>query len=104
MQVDLRAHRKEVRRRRDAARGRLGRGRYDELVSGLASIMRQSFEDGETGSIFGLEGPLRRGIREKLCRQKWAWQNADVMAQQLLDSAFASLNAKRPDWDEGQPE
>lgn len=96
--------RKERRRERDAIRGRLGEGRFDILVAELARVIRLAFEAGDTGTLFGLEGPLRAGIRSDLCRQGWGWDRADMAARDLLDEAFRTVHAIRPSWDEGQPE
>ena len=96
--------RKERRRERDAMRGKLGDGRFDPLVKELARVIRLAFEAGDTGSLFGLEGPLRAGIRSDLCRQGWGWERADLAARDLLDEAFRTVHAIRPPWDEGQPE
>lgn len=101
---ELRAKRKQIRRARDAMRGRLGKGRFDALVKELAGVIRLAFEAGATGSLFGLEGPLRAGIRADLCRQGWSWQDADSMAREMLDEAFRAVRAIRPGWDEGQSE
>lgn len=92
------------RREREARRGRLGKGRFDLLVKELVAVIRLAFEAGATATLFGLEGPLRAGIRADLCRQGWRWTDADDMAREMLDSAFCSVRATRPGWDEGQPE
>ncbi|ATQ55318.1 hypothetical protein [Paracoccus yeei] len=92
------------RREREARRGRLGKGRFDLLVKELVAVIRLAFEAGATATLFGLEGPLRAGIRADLCRQGWRWTDADEMAREMLDSAFCSVRATRPGWDEGQPE
>lgn len=101
---DLRVKRKQIRNERDAMRGRLGKGRFDALVKELVAVIRLAFEAGATGSLFGLEGPLRAGIRADLCRQGWNWQDADDMAREMLNEAFRAARAIRPGWDEGQPE
>lgn len=100
----LKAKRKEERRERDARRGRLGRGRFDALVKELARVIRLAFEAGATGSLWGLEGPLRAGIRADLCLQGWRWREADEMARELLAEAFRTVRATRPTWNEGQLE
>ncbi|WP_313349942.1 hypothetical protein [Paracoccus sp. (in: a-proteobacteria)] len=102
--INAAGRRKLARRERDARRGQLGRGRYDALAKRLAMVIRVAFETGATGSLFGLEGPLRHSIRADLCLQGWGWSGADLMARDLLDDAFRRVNAQRPDWDEGQPE
>jgi len=93
---------------RDARRGKLGRGRYRALVEQLVTVTHMAFEAGAIGSLWGLEGPMRAGIREDLCRQAWGWSAADLMARDLLANAFRVLEgrfeAERPEWNEGQPE
>jgi hypothetical protein len=99
-----RAIRKAARRERDAARGRLQRARFDARAAELASVIRLAFAAGATGSLFGLEGPLRHGVRSDLCLQGWRWRDADEMARDLLEEAFRRVRAVRPTWQEGQPE
>lgn len=96
--------RKRLRRERDARRGMLGAGRFDVLVRELAAVIRLAFEAGATATLFGLEGPLRAGIRADLCRQGWPWGGADDIAREMLVEAFRKVNATRPAWEEGQPE
>lgn len=83
---------------------KIRKSRFDMLVGQLSRTIRLAFEAGETGSLFGLEGPLRAGIRADLCRHGWRWQEADDAARELLASAFRAVRANRPGWDEGQPE
>lgn len=96
--------RKQVRREREARRGRLGNARFDALAGELAAVIRLAFEAEDTGSLFGLEGPLRHGIRSDLCLAGWRWADADQMARELLDEAFRRARAVRPTWNEGQSE
>lgn len=96
--------RKKQRQERDARRGRLGSGRFNALAKELADMVRLAFEAGATGSLWGLEGPLRAGIRSDLCRMGWRWSDADGMARELLEDAFRRARAVRPSWNEGQPE
>ena len=96
--------RKQDRRERDAQRGRLGRGRYDALAKELAALIRLAFEAGATASLFGLEGPLRHGLRSDLCLQGWSWAAADLMARDMLADAFRAVRAVRPSYNEGQRE
>lgn len=96
-------NRKE-RRARDARRGRMGEQRYNALVVELARVIRLAFQAGATGSLWGLEGPLRAGIRSDLCLQGWGWSAADLMARDVLEDAHRIAGAIRPTWNEGQPE
>ncbi|MBL3571951.1 hypothetical protein DSD19_05450 [Rhodovulum sp. BSW8] len=91
-------------REREARRGRLGQARFDALAGELAAVIRLAFEAGATATLFGLEGPLRHGIRSDLCLMGWTWESADLMARELLDEAFKRVRAVRPTWNEGQPE
>jgi hypothetical protein len=96
-------HRKE-RKRRDALRGRMGNGTFSALVRELARVIVLAFEAGDTGSLFGLEGPLRHGIRSDLCLQGWKWKDADTLSREALADAFRLAGAIRPSWNEGQLE
>jgi hypothetical protein len=100
----LAVQRKQARREREARRGRLGQQRFDHLAGELARVIKLAFAAGDTGSLFGLEGPLRAGIRCDLCLAGWSWRAADAMARDLLDEAFRRARAVRPNWYEGQPE
>lgn len=105
--LQLPAHlinRKE-RRARDARRGRMGEARYNAVAKELARVIRLAFQAGATGSLWGLEGPLRAGIRSDLCLQGWRWAEADKMAREVLEDAFRIAGPMiRPTWNEGQPE
>lgn len=92
------------RRQRDARRGRLSQVIYLRLVADLAGVIQMAFEAGATASLWGMEGPLRHAIRSDLCLRGWKWLEAEKMARDVLEDAFRKVNAKRPDWEEGQPE
>lgn len=96
--------RKAARRERDALRGRLGKTRFDAILTDIVAVIRLAFAAGATATLFGLEGPLRAALRSDLCLQGWRWRDADTMARFLLEEAFRTVRAERPDWNEGQPE
>jgi hypothetical protein len=96
--------RKAAQRERDKLRGRMGAGRFDAILGELVAVIRLAFAAGATGSLFGLEGPLRHAIRSDLCLQGWRWRDANGMACALLEEAFRTVRAERPSWNEGQPE
>lgn len=98
------ARKADKRREHDAWRARLGRGRYPDLVKEVAGIIRLQRELGTIFTPFGLEGALRHKIRSDLCLMFWRWADADRMAREMLADVFASLNAVRPSWKEGQPD
>jgi hypothetical protein len=104
LQVPEHLQNRRARRAHDARRGRLGAARYDALLNELARVIRLAFEAGATASLWGLEGPLRAGIRSDLCLQGWRWKDADALAQDVLADAFRRVGAVRPSWNEGQPE
>ncbi|MBY0138172.1 hypothetical protein E2977_07190 [Paracoccus yeei] len=85
-------------------RKKLGQRLTHTMVHEIAGLIRLSFEAGEITSVFGLEGPLRAGLRSDMCRNGWSWAEADAMARELLDSAFQQVRATRPSWSEGQPD
>jgi hypothetical protein len=78
--------------------------RYGALIESLARTIRIAFEAGATGSLWGLEGPLRASIRSDLCLQGWRWKDADDLAKDVLAAAHSRVGAKRPSWNEGQLE
>lgn len=93
---------RQARRERDAQRGRLGAGVYKRLVDDLADTILLAYQAGATASLWGMEGPLRHGIRADLCLQGWRWNEADTMAAEVLAEAFRVAGAVRPAWEEGQ--
>jgi hypothetical protein len=74
------------------------------FVDSLARTIRIAFEAGMTGSLWGLEGPLRASIRADLCLQGWKWRDADELARDVVAAAHSRVGAKRPSWNEGQLE
>lgn len=91
------APRKKPKNQKDARR-------YGALVDSLARTIRIAFEAGETGSLWGLEGPLRASIRADLCLQGWKWRDADELSREVVAAAHSRVGARRPSWDEGQLE
>ena len=96
--------RRQARLERERMRGRLGKGRFDAILAELVGVIRLAHAAGATGSLFGLEGPLRHAIRSDLCLQGWRWRDAHDMACLLLAEAFLTVRAERPSWNEGQRE
>lgn len=96
--------RKDLRRERDRQRGRLGRGRFDALVTRVVKTTRQALEAGSIAQPFAFEGAFRHALRGMLCLEGWKWTDADTMAREILAEAFKVLRANRPSWNEGQRE
>lgn len=90
--------------RRDPRLKRITRSRQNSIVTNLVGLVWDVFQAGETASLWGLEGPLRAGLRADLCRQSWKWRDADAATRALLEEVFAKAGAERPSWYEGQPE
>jgi hypothetical protein len=53
---------------------------------------------------FENEGPVRHSVRSAICLQGHSWPSADAEAEILVNSAFKSMGAHRPTWDQGQRE
>ncbi|TPW30326.1 hypothetical protein FJU08_11645 [Martelella alba] len=83
---------------------KLGRKRQKLIVARLCLLIREEFDAGRIGSLFGLEGTLRAAVRGTLCKQGWRWSDADNAALGVLSLTFMQLGASRPSWNEGQPE
>ncbi|MBL3568872.1 hypothetical protein BV509_09130 [Rhodovulum sulfidophilum] len=97
-------HRALKRRERDARRGKMAAVRVDRLTDAMAAQMRAAFTEGHAASLFAFEGPFRHAIRSGLCLQGWKWAAADEMAAAMVAEALRKAGAKRPSWNEGQPE
>lgn len=55
-------------------------------------------------SAFEYEGACRHGIRSGLCLDGADWGTADDVAAYAVGEALKRLGARRPTWEEGQPE
>lgn len=88
---------------RKAKRRKLPKDRRDYLAGLVAAIIRKGLEKGEA-SKFWFEAKARHGIRARLCLQGWPWGEADEAAEDVVDLALRLVGAKRPSWQEGQPE
>jgi predicted nucleic acid-binding Zn ribbon protein len=78
---------------------RLGKDRKLSIRGKIVAIMREA-----EPTPFACEGPCRAGIRASLCLQGWKWVDADVAAADVVTAALNIAGAKRPTWQEGQPE
>lgn len=70
-----------------------------KLIDQTAAIMRR----GEP-SVFAFEGFMRHGLRSGLCLRGWSWAEADDMAAEVVRLALQQIGAKRPTYQQGQPE
>jgi hypothetical protein len=55
-------------------------------------------------SPFQFEGAVTAGLRAELCLRGWPWELADTEARRLVKAALALIGARRPTWQQGQPE
>lgn len=55
-------------------------------------------------SPFENEGRLRSFLRATMCHSGVTWHRADMEAAALVSEGLYVLGAKRPSWDEGQPD
>lgn len=92
------------RREQDAARRRLAKMRGEAVVGLLVRLTREALEDGRIVTPLNREAIHRHVIRSILVTEGWPWHPADDVAAELVRITLDTLNAKRPSWDEGQPE
>lgn len=89
---------KSIRRAQEPAR-RLSRDRQKAVRDKIVTIMRTV-----EPTPFAAEGPCRAGVRSSLCLQGWAWADADAVAAEIVAAALNIVGARRPTWQQGQPE
>lgn len=77
----------------------LNKDRNRHLVETVAAILKS----GEP-TLFAFEASCRHGIRSSLCLQSWDWQEADIVAAEIVATALNRIGAMRPTWRQGQPE
>lgn len=85
--------------RAKARKSRVTQGYRRKLIDQTAAIMRR----GEP-SAFALEAFMRHGLRAGLCLRGWRWRDADELAADVVGSALNQIGAKRPTYQQGQPE
>lgn len=78
---------------------KLARHRRIAIRDALAEMMKVA-----EPTAFALEAPCRYGLRVALICEGWSWAQADVEAALLVLSALAMAGARRPTWQQGQPE
>jgi hypothetical protein len=76
-----------------------GQAHRRKLIDQTAEIMRRA-----EPSVFAMEGFMRHGLRAGLCLRGWAWSDADELAADVVRSALNQIGAKRPTFQQGQPE
>jgi hypothetical protein len=69
------------------------------LTASIANILASG-----RPTYFAYEAACRYGIRSSLCLDGYRWPDADATADDVVASALRQIGARRPRWDEGQPE
>jgi len=85
-------------KRHAARKGQRSQAR-EERVREVAKILA-TYE----ASVFQHEAACTHGIRQKLCLAGWGWHEAHDEARALVKAALDRLGARRPWWNEGQPD
>ncbi len=78
---------------------KITRDRRRHLVNTVADVLKT----GEP-TRFALEASCRSGLRAGFCLEGWNWQEADATAAEIVAAALHMIGAKRPTWQQGQPE
>ena len=68
-------------------------------VNRVADVLRRY-----DASPFEHEAACLHGLRGALCLQGWGWHHAHEEARQTVLSALDRISARRPSWEQGQPE
>jgi hypothetical protein len=68
-------------------------------VRAVADVLRTGLS-----SPFRYEAACRHGLRAQLCLNGWPWEAADQEAHRLVQSALDLLGARRPSYEQGQPD
>jgi predicted nucleic acid-binding Zn ribbon protein len=78
---------------------KLSRHRRIAIQDALAEMMKAA-----EPTQFALEAPSRCGLRVALIFDGWTWGQADAEAALLVMAALDMAGARRPNWQQGQPE
>lgn len=96
--------RKEAKRARRRERRRLRFTDRHAAVRGMVALIRADWIGGETPTMLNHEGALVAILRAELCLRSLPWPLADHEAREAVREAVRAAGAKRPSWQEGQPE
>lgn len=67
----------------------------DRIMDGMRDWRLTPFEN---------EAPVWQALRSGLCLAGHSWTKADLEALSLVDECLRLMGAKRPDWEQGQPD
>ena len=88
-----------VRARRPRPGRRLKAEARRRLIEAATSLMRRV-----EPTPFALEAPIRNWLRQRLCMLGWTWLDAELAAEDVVETALHKVGAERPTWKQGQPE
>lgn len=74
------------------------------IVAAICQVIREDWREGINPTLLNHEGALWAALRSGLCLEGLPWAEADHEARDMLQLAFAKTGAKRPTWQQGQPE
>ena len=69
------------------------------LIQGTATILKMA-----EPTPFAFEAFCRHEMRSGLCLRGWPWADADAAAAEIVAAALNMVGARRPTWQQGQPE
>lgn len=78
---------------------KINKDRRAHIVRVVISILAQA-----EPTPFAFEATCRHAIRSRLCLAGWTWAKADDMAASIVRDSLYRIGAKRPTWQQGQPE
>ncbi len=88
-----------AKRKRKGWPQKLNKDRRQWLIGRVCEILKH----GEP-TPFAFEGAARHGLRSSLCLAGWKWSDANAAAADVVSTALNLIGARRPTWQQGQPE
>jgi hypothetical protein len=74
------------------------------LIRSIGIVVSEALDAGEATTHWTFEGMLIAILRAEMCLRSIPWRDADEAARAVVIEALTAIGAKRPSWQEGQPE
>jgi hypothetical protein len=74
------------------------------LIWAITETIREDWREGITPTLLNHEGMLVASLRSGLCLEGMPWADANTSAIEIVSEALRAAGAKRPTWNQGQPE
>lgn len=74
------------------------------LIRSIGIVVSDALDAGEATTHWTFEGLLIAILRAEMCLRGITWRDADEAARAVVIEALTAMGAKRPSWQEGQPE